>query len=144
MGFQKIATGNNFVIAILDGGLVTVFGTNQEVKSKYFLIEDGVDVFAADDVAFVTLSTGTLVGFGSDRNQRLPIPVEIKDAKQVCITPDYVLCLEKDGTLKSWGVGTPAIPNEIMASKITSVSNQLYDVTVTLENGQTVQWNLRG
>jgi hypothetical protein len=142
MGFQKIATGNNFVIAVLDGGLVSIFGTNTTVKSNYALVEDAVDVFAADDIAFVIRSNGIIVGFGSTRNDRLPVPYDIQNAKSICIGPDYVLCLCSDGTLKHWGTGENMIPNTLMNNKIVSVSNQGFEVTVTLENGQLVQWNL--
>ena len=142
MGFQKIATGNNFVIAILETGLVTVFGTNQVVKSNYVLVEDGVDVFAGKDIAFVIRSNGNVIGFGSRENDRLPVPYDIQNAKSVSITDDYVLCLCTDGTLKGWGSGQNSIPPELMNSKIVSVSTQGFQVTATLENGQLVQWNL--
>lgn len=141
MGFQKIATGNNFVIAILEGGYLTLFGTNEIMKSKYVPIPNVTDVFAGENLAFVITSDGSLTGFGSEENQRLPISVEVQNAKQVCIAPDYVLCLQQDGYLKTWGTGSPAIPPELMNTKIASISNYLGEFSVILENGQLIQWS---
>jgi alpha-tubulin suppressor-like RCC1 family protein len=142
MGFQRIATGNNFVAAVFDTGLLTVFGTNTIVKSAYLSVEDAVDVFAADDIVFAIRSNGMIVGFGSDRNNRLPVSYDIQNAKYICIGPDYVLCLCSDGTLKAWGSGKIDIPTEFLTNKIVSISNYNYQVTAILDNGQLLQWNL--
>lgn len=142
MGFSKIATGNNFVIGILEG-LVTIFGPNSIVKQDLSIITDATDVFAADDIAFAIRGDGTLTGFGSMRNERLPILMALGPIKTVCITPDSVVCLQQDGALKAWGTGASRIPADLLTSKVTSISTHVFDVTATLENGQLIQFNLR-
>ena len=142
MAFVKVAAGNNFVIGIIDPGILTLWGTNAGMKEAFVMSENAKDVFAGKDIAFVITTDGRLYGFGSTEHGRLPIPYEVTSPKFVSIQDDSVILLEESGQLKAWGTGVASlVPTQLFTSKVTSISRTGTDFSATIENGPLVQWS---
>lgn len=142
MAFVKVAAGNNFAIGIIDPSILTLWGTNTFMKEKFIMSENAKDVFAGRDIAFVITTDGSLYGFGSYDNARLPIPYEIVHPKFVSIQDDSVIVLEESGQVKAWGTGIEhLIPTQLFTSKVRSISHTGTNFTAILEDDTLVQWS---
>jgi alpha-tubulin suppressor-like RCC1 family protein len=134
-----LAGGGNHTLALLEGGTVLAWGTNNYGQTNVPAgLTNALAVAAGDAHNLALNADGTVVAWGRNDLGQTNVPASVTNAISISAGGQQSLALRKDGSVVQWGQTFASVPGTV-ANAIGIASGTNFHLAL-LTNGTVVAW----